>query len=167
MATTIIAIVALCFSGVGLFVHWRNYRRDKPKIVVNFQWNTEQRHDKEGKLIESWGTVWVRNKGRRAIYIDMVSLKVSGRSYYDNLLTDDLRDGRKIGEGDPPLKARFYQASVLMENPDKWQEIRAVAFAANTQYVSSPGVGRPASDLPVRWKPSQGRAIEVGRTHRD
>jgi hypothetical protein len=167
MITTIIAIVALCFSGLALLIHWRNYRRDRPEIIVNFQWNTDRRHDKEGKLLESWGTVWVKNTGRRAIYIEMVAMKVPGRSYYENLLTDEQREGRRIGEGDPPLKARFYEKSILLENPDSWQDIRAIAIAATTEYISGQGVGGPAADLPPRWKPPQPHVIEVNRTFKD
>lgn len=158
-----IASVALVFSGLSLYLNWYNARRDAPNVTINFQWNMERRYDDEGKLLDSFGYIWVRNKGRRPIYIDIVALKVPGRSYYENLLTAELCEGRTISEADTPLKVRFNEASVLLEAPDQWQDIRAIAFSADTEYVSAQGVSQPAKKHIYKWTAPKGQLIEVDR----
>lgn len=147
------AILGIIFGTVGLvtgvislIISLLNYRRDKPKIVVSLQWDAETRRGHQNKIEESWGHIYVTNKGRRPAYITSVWLEYPNESVFMGLLTDGTNSiGHKLLEGDAPLVIKVPQHGGLKKYSKDWQKIRAIAKdSLGSEYKSKKVDDRPS-----------------------
>ncbi len=129
------AICGMIFGTAGLVtgttslvISLLNYRRDRPRIVVSLQWDAETKRATQNKSGESWGHIFITNKGRRPTYITFVGLEYPNQNIVMNILTDGLNPiGHQLLEGDAPLKIKVPQYDDLKQHSKDWNKVRAVA----------------------------------------
>lgn len=149
MLTTITAIAGLFFGLTGFILSLLNYRRDRPKLRIQLDWDTCVVRDKHGRQAKL-GRIYITNSGRRPIYVvsaGLVFFTLSDRGIWRT--TVGAVRGRRLAEGDPPINlivpdsiesARF----LWQKHPQHWQYLRAfVCDSSGRQYFSGRTKRRP------------------------
>ena len=128
----VFALVAALVGILGLLLAWITLRRDRAKVVVDLDWDTGKHYvGMRSNVKETWGTITVTNRGRRAIFVRSVGLKYPDDEKVYNLLPQQDQDGVKLEEGDKPIVIKIPQNKQLQRYSANWKEIYAVADTAS------------------------------------
>lgn len=143
--TEAIALIGAVTGVAGTVLGIVNYLRDKPKIVVNLQWDCASLNSPRYDPKKLWGIASVSNVGRRPIYIRVANLELP-RGYNDtHLVINEGIAGTKLTEGDAPATYVICQDGMEKYKKD-WNHIRAAVFdTAGKAYRSKTTKGRPPS----------------------
>lgn len=126
---TILVFLSLLVSTIALIISLLNYRRDKYKVLIDLDWDTDKTFiHPNSKIKETWGRISVRNIGRRPVFITLVGLKYPNSEIIVNLLNNENEGGVKLEEHDKPLIIKIPQNLVLKQFAKDWNKIYAVAY---------------------------------------
>jgi hypothetical protein len=129
MSPEIISIFAITISIISLIVSVLNYRRDNYKVYVSLDWDAGKYYvGMQSNVKETWGTITVTNRGRRAVYIKSVGIKYPDDERVFNLLGQDKLEGEKLSEADPPIIIKIPQDGILKKYSKDWLKLYAVAY---------------------------------------
>ena len=93
---------------------------------------------------ETWGTVTVRNIGRRPVFISLAGLKYPDNERVYNLLGEENVEGIKLEEHDKPIEIKIPQDQLLKRYSKDWDKIYAVAYdIAGKEYRSTKSWSKP------------------------
>ncbi|VGO21643.1 hypothetical protein [Pontiella sulfatireligans] len=101
-----------------------NHRRDTAKVTVEIQWDMSMTNNTVYDSTKSYAVITVANVGRRPVYLSHVAFRIPKGYETTHLLIPESIEGKKLAEGDSPLRFPLDQSS-LEPYANKWAKIRA------------------------------------------
>lgn len=143
---TLLIFLSLIVSTIALIVSILNYRRDKYKVLIDLDWDNGKRYEgMRSNVKETWGTITVRNIGRRPVFILSVGLKYPDDERVINLLGEENLEGVKLEEHDKPIIIKIPQDFLLKRHSKNWDKIYAIAYdIAGKEYKSEKSWTKPS-----------------------
>lgn len=120
----IATIVGLVAGVSGLVIGILNFLRDKPKVLIELQWDMSSYGITGIEGNELVGIIRVANTGRRPIYVSHVAIKLPPGYENSHLVISEGLVGKKLQEGDQPLTYPVIQNN-LEEYKEKWRNLTA------------------------------------------
>jgi len=120
----IATIISLILGASGLALSIANYFRDKPKLLINLQWDMSSTDINNKDL---FGVVSVANVGRRPVFISHVAIVLPKGYPHKTLLLTETIYGKKLCEGDQPERFLINQHG-LSEYSKDWHKLYAVIY---------------------------------------
>ena len=161
-------LLGIIFASVGLILGVLNYFRDRPRVIVELQWDMSVTGDGPYDPGKKWGVVTVANSGRRPVFVSHAQLTTYPRwargmpSFLRKLLSRVPKkllperftvpliflregiEGKTLPEGGPPILVMVNQ-DMMNDYARHWNYIRAVIIdIAGKRYYSE----RTESDRP-------------------
>jgi hypothetical protein len=142
----IVSVFSLLISISSFVVSYLNFRRDKYKVVVDLDWDNGKHHiGMRSNVVETWGAIFVRNEGRRPVFIRLVGIKYPDDERVFNLLENDKVDGVKLSEGDAPIVVKIPHDALLKRHANVWEKLYAVAYdVSGKEYKSEKSWKKPS-----------------------
>ncbi|MBA3631226.1 MAG: hypothetical protein H0W58_00195 [Acidobacteria bacterium] len=142
----IVSICSLLISIGSLLISYFNFHRDKYKVVVDLDWDNGKHHvGMRSNVVETWGAIFVRNEGRRPVFIRLIGIKYPDDERVFNLLENDKAEGVKLSEGDPPIVVKVPHDALLKRHVKHWEKLYAVAYdVSGREYKSGKPWNKPS-----------------------
>lgn len=132
-------LVAVVVGTAGLVLGVLNFLRDRPKVVVELQWDTTAMNLPDYDPDKFWGVIRVTNTGRRPIFISHVAIKLPKKYEDTHLLIMEGLQGTTLEEGAPPLVFPVDQDG-LEKYAKGWKKLRAQVSDSTGKVWFSPRV---------------------------
>jgi hypothetical protein len=142
-----IALASALFTAISSLVSWKAYRRDRPHVYVELQWNAEDIHGggMRSPTTQRKAHIIVRNKGRRPMGIEYIGLKLPGHVTGS---ANWLEESVKLSEGDPPIIIKIVQDSTLEPFVPQWRKIEAWVSTSDGRWHKSRQSSQPPLIIP-------------------
>jgi hypothetical protein len=117
----IAAISGMLLGAAAFLLSIFNYMRDRAYVKVYQEWDVTR-----PDYSEPYSVIFVTNTGRRPMFIIHVALELPPDSDERYLRLDATGEGKRLGEGDPPMACGMTYDKVRPYS-SAWKQIRACA----------------------------------------
>jgi hypothetical protein len=115
------ALLGMILGTAGFVMSLMNYLRDRPRVVLDLQW--DMTNSQTGEIL---GLTQTSNVGRRPVFICVVALQLPKGFPLTHLVLIDSLHGAKLSEGDKPM-THIINYQGLSPYSAAWRKIRAYA----------------------------------------